>query len=104
MVDYPGILTLPTYFYVDNQDFYQEERALMPLPRGTGIIWGDGTRYRVVDTWFSYDHHGQMAEGLHVFLEKVIPGSADDRPKAMLPAYFTDEREPVFDRFVDPSA
>lgn len=56
--------------------------------KGEGLIWSEGERYRVVDTWWSVDHHGRMDDGLHVFLERVT-NPTDDRPRELHPDYFT---------------
>ena len=84
-----GIQGLPTYIYIDNKEVLQFDDGMLMLPKGAGVIWGDGNRYRVADTWFSIDHHGQMNDGMHIFLE-VVMDPEDDLPKKILPSYFVD--------------
>jgi hypothetical protein len=79
---------LPTTFYVDGKERPYQEETFIPLNRGDGLLDNDGTRYRVADRWMSYDHHGRFAEGLHVFLERVEPFSADDTLGNLAPDYF----------------
>lgn len=64
---------------------------MVPLKIGDGFLWSDGTRYRVVDRWLSFDHHGHFNESLHVFLESVEPFSADDRLGNAAPDYFRED-------------
>ncbi|MFJ7137667.1 hypothetical protein [Streptomyces fungicidicus] len=58
-----------------------QEHGLLNLPVGAGVLLR-GDRYRVVDSWFSYDHHG-------VFLEPVA--EEDDRLRHLAPDYFRQE-------------
>lgn len=83
MADYTPLLRRPTYFYVDGQEFWTYEEGVIPLAKGMGFVHGSGHRYRVVDLWFSIDHHGRFDDGLHVFLEKV--DASDDRLKPWRP-------------------
>ena len=76
------------YFYLDGQLVWDSEDITESFQKGQGIIWSDGERYRVVDTWFSIDHHGHFNDGLHVFMELVDP--KDDLPRMLAPAYFRD--------------
>ncbi|MGW7193890.1 hypothetical protein [Streptomyces sp. NPDC054838] len=48
-----------------------------------------GDRYRVVDSWFSHDHHGIFDDGLHIFLEPVT--EEDDRLRHLAPDYFRED-------------
>lgn len=48
-----------------------------------------GDRYRVVDSWFSYSHHGDFDNGLHISLEPVT--EEDDRLRHLAPNYFRQE-------------
>jgi hypothetical protein len=66
---------------------YQED-SIMPLNIGDGFLWSDGKRYRVVDRWLSFDHHGHFNESLHVFLESVEEFSEHDRLGNAAPDYF----------------
>ncbi|MCU1613015.1 MAG: hypothetical protein JWO98_555 [Frankiales bacterium] len=61
-------------------------RLSEPHTIGTGVVLGD--RYRVVDSWMSFDHHGVFDDGLHIFLERVTED--DDRLKRIAPSYFRD--------------
>jgi hypothetical protein len=84
----PGIYRLPTYFHEGDSEvpMYTHEEGLLNLPIGTGVVLGD--RYRVVDSWMSFDHHGVFDDGLHIFLERVTED--DDRLKRIAPSYFRD--------------
>jgi hypothetical protein len=73
-------------YYVHDVELRQDEGEPPPLTIGTGIIWTDGERYRVVDVWVSYDHNGRFNDGVHVFLEAVE--DTDDRPLRLAPDYF----------------
>lgn len=64
-----------------------DERGFVPAI-GDGFLDGSTRRWRVVDRWFSIDHHGHFADGWHVFLAPVVPGSEDDRLKRIAPDYF----------------
>jgi hypothetical protein len=79
---------LPTTFYLGEDDPVGEqwEAELPLLPNGTGLLWREGRRFRVVDTWLSFDHHGHLDIGFHVFLEPVAVD--DDRLRLLVPAYF----------------
>jgi hypothetical protein len=84
----PYIFTFPTTYHVGTRELFQEE-GLLTLSKGDGVLWGDGTRYRVVDTWLSFDKHGRFDVGMHVFLEPVEPFSDDDRLGRLARDYFT---------------
>ena len=86
-IPFPYVFTFPTTFYDGGREFHQEN-GLVLLSRGDGFVWGDGTRYRVADTWLSFDKHGRFDVGLHVFLERVEEGSEDDRLGRLAPDYF----------------
>ena len=62
---------------------------MISLVKGQGVIWPDGRRFRVEDSWFSFDHHGHFGTGLHVFLTE-IRSRDDDLPKLLKPDYFPD--------------
>lgn len=90
MADSPGIYRWSTYFHkADSADvLYQQEEGLLNLPVGSGVlVLGDC--YRVVDSWFSYDHHGVFALGQHVFLEEAT--EENNRLKHIAPAYFRED-------------
>ncbi|MGW7102900.1 hypothetical protein [Streptomyces sp. NPDC054883] len=61
---------------------------LLSFPVGTGVLLR-GDRYRVVDSWFSHDHHGIFDDGLHIFLEPVT--EEDDRLRHLAPDYFRED-------------
>lgn len=85
----PYMLAWPTIFYeVGSDQELHRENGLLSLPNGTGFIWGDGMRYRVVDSWLSFDHRGHFDLGMHVFLERVEEGGADDPLGRLAPDYF----------------
>ncbi|HEX4218083.1 MAG TPA: hypothetical protein VHZ02_06940 [Acidimicrobiales bacterium] len=77
------------YFYVDGKPLHESEMFGDRFHKGLGVIWGNGDRYLVVDTWFSVDHHGHFDDGLHIFMEKVWDRN-DDLPKKLAPEYFAD--------------
>lgn len=79
---------LPTTFYVGGSELPYQEESMLPVAIGDGLLH-DGTRYRVIDRWISYDHHGRFGEGLHVFLEPVEKFGDDDRLGNLAPDYFT---------------
>jgi hypothetical protein len=84
----PISIAFTTTFYLDGEMTEYQEETMMPLNIGDGFLWSDGTRYRVVDRWLSFDHHGHFNESLHVFLESVEPFSEDDRLGNAAPEYF----------------
>jgi hypothetical protein len=93
-VPFPRMLTWPTVFYEAGSDReLHREDGLLPLPRGSGFLWGNGSRYRVVDAWLSFDHRGRFDLGMHVFLERVEEGSEGDRLGRLAPDYFRDVPE-----------
>jgi hypothetical protein len=77
----------PITYYDHDVVLHQDEGTPPPLAVGDGLIWADGRRYRVIDKWVSYDHHGHFDDGVHIFLEPVT--TDDDRPKRIAPTYFT---------------
>ncbi|MYU23724.1 hypothetical protein [Streptomyces sp. SID8352] len=89
MTDFPGVYQWPTYFHEANDSaVLSQQQGLLSLPVGTGVLLR-GDRYRVVDSWFSYDHHGVFNDGLHIFLEPVA--EEDDRLQHLAPDYFRDD-------------
>ncbi|MET8481867.1 hypothetical protein ABZV68_32540 [Streptomyces clavifer] len=87
MADFPVVYQWPTYFHEANDSavLSMQEHGLLNLPIGTGVLLR-GDRYRVVDSWFSYDHHGIFDDGLHIFLGPVT--EEDDRLRHLAPNYF----------------
>jgi len=75
-------------YYLNEEYLRQDEEEPPPLAIGTGVLWEDGSRYRVVDVWVSYEKRGELGRGTHVFLEPAQ--AADDRPKRMAPGYYVD--------------
>jgi hypothetical protein len=84
----PMTEALPTTFHVGSKTLDYQEETMLPLHKGDGVMFGEGPRYRVVDTWVSYDHHGHFGEGLHVFLEPVEAFGPDDTLGNAAPDYF----------------
>lgn len=92
----PYVYRHPATVYIDGEMQPQLiDEGLINLHRGQGVIWADGRRLRVVDSWFSFDHHGRFDTGLHVFLEEVTD-EADDLPKRLEPHYFRDGLRQTF--------
>lgn len=92
MATTPITSVMPTYYHViGGEDLPHVEESMLPLVKGDGFIWGDGKRYRVVDRWMSYDHHGHFNDGLHIFLEPVEEFGPDDRLGHLAPRYFRSE-------------
>lgn len=87
--DIPYIYRAPTTFHFEGTEHQPIESGLLNLHIGQGVIWHDGRRLRVVDSWYSFDHHGYFNDGLHIFLEEVTDDE-DDLPKRMAPDYFKD--------------
>jgi hypothetical protein len=58
------IYNLPTWFYVNGEEWHCEERGVFLLPIGSGVLSNDGRFYRIRDAWFSFDHHGQGGNAL----------------------------------------
>jgi hypothetical protein len=54
-----------------------------------GIVFEDGGRFRVVDTWLSLDRHGPFDVGYYVFLKRV-DNTPEDRLAQLAPDYFRD--------------
>jgi hypothetical protein len=84
----PYAYTWPTVFYVGRDELHREDGLIFLRPGDGYIDVRDGNRYRVVDTWFSFDHRGAFDLGLHVFLQPVDEGSEDDRLGRLDPQYF----------------
>lgn len=83
----------PITFWHHNKLLDQTEGMAPPLRRGDGLIRSFGgypeeSRWRVVDIWVSYDHHGYFDDGVHAFLE-LVSNTEDDLPQQMAPSYFT---------------
>jgi hypothetical protein len=84
----PHVYTWPTVFYVGKQELHREDGLIWLRPGDGYIDVRDANRYRVVDTWFSFDHRGRYDLGLHVYLEPVEPGTEGDLPGRLVPEYF----------------
>ena len=70
---------------------WQDEHYHWPVQKGDGLIVAQqgNRRYRVVDVWYSNNHHGYFDDGRHIFLEEVT-GTEDDRPGCSAPPdYFS---------------
>lgn len=79
-----------TSFYDGDTEIpFHQETGMLFLSKGEGVLWADGTRYRVGDVWLSFDKHGRFDVGFHVFLERVEEGDADDRLQRIAPNYFS---------------
>ncbi|MDX6513826.1 MAG: hypothetical protein QOE36_3330 [Gaiellaceae bacterium] len=65
----------PTVFYEygEEQPLYTDSARLVVPANGTGVLLPDGTRYKVVDSWLSYDKDDKLGAGMHVFVEPVQP-------------------------------
>lgn len=58
------------------------------VPRvGEGIIWSEGDRFIVTSVWHSFDHHGRLEEGVHVFATRVTE-TEHDLPWLNHPDYY----------------
>ena len=77
-------------YHRGSEHIYQDEGSPPPLKQGDGVILPvEGyARFRVVDIWHSYDRHGILDVGTHVFLREVSDGE-DDYPQVLFPHYFT---------------
>jgi hypothetical protein len=85
----PYVYQAPTTFYIDGEEQpHLIDEGFLNLHKGQGVIWSDGRRLRVVDSWFSFDKHGRFDIGLHVFLEEVTD-EADDLPLRLARDYFS---------------
>lgn len=67
----PRFLYFPTFFHVgySEDDWFIEEQGYLPIQVGQHILGPRGDFYKVVDVWFSFDHHGLFGDGQHVFME-----------------------------------
>jgi hypothetical protein len=92
MEDIPYLYRLPTTFYIDGQaqSRVSDESGLLNLQKGQGVIWEDGRRLRVLDSWFSFEKNARFDRGLHVFLEDVSGEANEDLPGSLAPDYFRD--------------
>ncbi|HEV2123922.1 MAG TPA: hypothetical protein VGW38_14250 [Chloroflexota bacterium] len=87
MDDKPWLQLQPTNFYIDGKYVRQHAGGVLTLPNGTGVTWEDGRRLRVIDSWYSFDHHGRMDTGMHIFFEDVTDRDGD-LPGELMPEYF----------------
>lgn len=81
---------LPVHYYRlhEAEPFFVDDQSHPALPTiGDGLLAPGGTRYRVVDRWLSFDHHGRFNDGWHVFLGEAE--GTDDRLRLLAPDYFT---------------
>jgi hypothetical protein len=90
----PYVYVAPTTFHIAGEELQHQplEEGLLNLHKGQGVLWHDGRRFRVVDSWFSFDKHGHFGIGLHVFLEEVS-GQDDDLLLRLAPDYFGGREE-----------
>lgn len=82
---------LPITYWHGTKYIWQENKGHTQTPPsiGSGVILGDDNpNWRVKDAWLSYDKHGQLDAGWHVFLEPAE--TADDLPLKLWPDYFGD--------------
>lgn len=84
-----------TNYWVGDRFIWQDDCKGPPLAIGDGLIMGTpefpgAPRWRVVDVWASYDHHGHFDAGIHVFL-RPVKDTTEDLPKQLAPDYFSDE-------------
>lgn len=87
-IPFPHILLMyPTVFYEDDKEINRETGVFF-LSKGDGVVLENGPRYRVRDSWLSFDKHGRWDIGMHVFLESVEEGGEDDTLDRIAPEYF----------------
>jgi len=89
MADYPRWM-VSYHDAVTNEYLWQDEQTPPNLQVGDGVLLpiADYRRFRVADIWHSYDKHGDLDWGTHVFLRDVS-NTEDDRPKNKAPSYYT---------------
>ena len=54
-MEYSWTHAITSFHHGDRQLEGQVLGPMAPPPTGTGVLWNDGNRYRVVDTWLSFD-------------------------------------------------
>lgn len=64
----------------------EEEPPVLPRA-GDRLVWGDGSRYVVEEVWQSFEKHGSLSRGHHIFMREVT--ADEDRPQRLDPSYFT---------------
>ncbi|GGO72444.1 hypothetical protein [Nocardioides deserti] len=89
MVDYVRWM-VSYYDAATNEYLWQDEEVPPRLAVGDGVLLpiADYRRFRVEDVWHSYDSHGDLDRGTHVFLRDVS-NSEEDRAKQKNPGYYT---------------
>lgn len=75
-----------SYWHHEKNIEFDEHATIAPRI-GEGVVLPHGN-WRVVDVWHSYDKHGRLDWGTHVFVE---PAGETDRPKAIWPDYYREE-------------
>ena len=88
----PYVYRAPTTFHILGEEEQHQplEEGMLNLRQGQGVLWHDGRRFRVKDSWFSFDKHGRFGMGLHVFLERIT-ALEDDLLLQLAPDYFSDQ-------------
>ncbi|WP_298993268.1 hypothetical protein [uncultured Pseudokineococcus sp.] len=86
----------PTYisWYLHDEEITapHTEDAPPAVPRvGDRFVWSDGSRYVVEDVWQSFDKHGWLDRGHHVYLREATP--EEDRPLRLHPQYFANSTD-----------
>jgi hypothetical protein len=85
----PYMLAWQTTFYEAGSDqALFSENGLLELSKGSGVLLPNGLRYRVVDSWLSFDKDGHFGLGTHIFLERIEERGEDDTLYKLAPDYF----------------
>lgn len=87
---FPYILwTYPTTFYEgETETEIARETGLYFLSKGDGVVFEHGSRYRVRESWLSFDKNGRWGIGMHVLLDPVEDLSEEDTLGRLAPDYF----------------
>lgn len=89
-VPFPHLLTYPTMFYVGDSDTeVWRENGILFLSPGDGVMTPDAKRYRVRESWLSFEKNGHFGTGMHVFLSPVEAMGNEDTLGRIIPHYFT---------------
>jgi hypothetical protein len=77
------------YDAATNEPLWQDEQVPPDLKVGDGVLLATAgyRRFRVQDIWHSYDRHGDLDSGTHVFLRDVS-NTEEDRAKQKNPSYY----------------
>ena len=69
----PRFLYFTTFFHVGYSEdvWFMEEQGWLPIQIGQHVLGNNGDFYKVIDVWISFDHHGRLPEGIHVFMEET---------------------------------